>query len=68
MLDCVGGAPEEVRPERARDEVQERDDARGPRGEGGGGAGCCWGGAVEEEGQEALAEGVAEGGETGVAG
>ena len=66
MLDCVGGAPEEVRPERARDEVQEGDDAGGTRGEGGGGAGCCGGGAVEEEGEEALAEGVAEGGEPGL--
>lgn len=64
MLDCVGGAPEEVRPERARDEVQERDDARGACGEGGG-AGGCGRGAVEEEGEEALAEGVAEGGEAG---
>ncbi len=53
-FDAVGGAGKEVPPECVGDELEEGEDARGARGGVGG-----RGGAVEEEGEEALAEGVA---------
>lgn len=43
-------------PEACGDELQEGQDAVGARGEG---LGAGWGGAVEEEGEEAHAEGIA---------
>lgn len=63
-LDGVGGAREEMHPERAGDELQEGEDARGARLGGGGGGGGEGGGAVEEEREEALAEGEALDGES----
>ena len=51
-LERVGGAPEQVFPEGGGDELEEGEDACGAEG----GAG---GFAVEEEGEEAQAEGVA---------
>lgn len=49
-------------PEGAGEEVEEGDYSRGAHGLGAGGGGGA--GAVQEEGEEALAEGVAVGGET----
>ncbi len=53
-FNAVGGAGKEVSPERVGDELEEGEDACGA----GGGVGGR-GGAVEEEGEETLAEGVA---------
>jgi len=53
-----------MRPQRAGDELQEGEDARGARLGGGGGGGGEGGGAVEEEWEEALAEGEALDGES----
>lgn len=53
-----------MRPQRAGDELQEGEDARGARLGRGGGGGGEGGGAVEEEWEEALAEGEALDGES----
>lgn len=74
VFNCVGGAAEEVPPEGAVEELEQGENAGGAwRGDGAGGAaggggggggreepgGCCGGFAVEEEGEQAEAEGVA---------